>query len=210
MTLDGVGWIALLALVPCAILFLTCFVKIVVVLAVLRSGFGGKAIPPKSVTFGLALVLTLFVMAPVGERVWKAMEPGLAKGDATSLASAVKAGAEPLREWLGAHVPEREKQSFADLARKLRPESERASVTEHDLDVLAPAFLISELTAAFAIGFLLLLPFLVVELVVANILAVLGMHSLDARAVSLPFKLLLFVVADGWHLLARGLVLGYA
>ena len=206
---DAVAWIALLAVAPLALLLLTCFVKFAVVLSVLRSGIGGDAIPPRAITFGLALLLSLFVMAPVAERAWEAMAPGLARGDAASLAGASQAGIAPLREWLEHHVPDRERQSFLELQRRLRPPAERARVSERDLVVLAPAFVVAELRIAFQIGFLLLLPFLVLELVVANVLTVLGMYSLDPRAVALPFKLLLFVVADGWHLLARGLVLGY-
>jgi type III secretion protein R len=210
---DAVAWLALVALVPLAGLLLSSFVKMLVVLSILRIGLGGRAIPPASVTAGLALVLTVFVMAPVGEQSWRAMSPGLRRGDAASLADAASAGSEPLREFLFRRVPERERVSFVELARRLRsstPGAERAAVGERDLVVLGTAFVVAELRAAFQIGFLLLLPFLILDLVVASVLDALGMHALDPRAVALPFKLLLFVLADGWHLLARGLILGYS
>jgi type III secretion protein R len=114
-----------------------------------------------------------------------------------------------VRAFLTKHTPARERQSFLELQRQLRPQADRAAVTADDLTVLAPAFATAELKAAFQVGFLLFLPFLVIELVVATVLLSLGMNTLPPEAVSLPFKLLLFVLADGWHLLLRGLVLTY-
>ncbi len=206
--LDWAAWATLLALVPFAVILLSCFVKVAVVLTVLRGAFG-SSLPPRSVVAALTLLLTVFVMAPVGERTWAQVAPGLQRGDAASLAEAAVKGREPVRAFLAAHAPERERASFLELARRLRPPEERAAVGEQDLLVLAPAFVVSELRAAFQMGFLLLLPFLVLELVVASVLATLGMTSLEPRRVALPFKLLLFVLADGWHLLARGLVQSY-
>ena len=205
---DWAAWALAVALAPFAVILLSCFVKVAVVLTVLRGAFGGS-LPPRSVTAALTLLLTVFIMAPVGERVWRAIEPGLGRGDAASLADAAAAGREPVREFLAAHAPERERQSFLELQRRLRAPEERATVGEKDLLVLAPAFVVSELRAAFQMGFLLLLPFLVLDLVVASILTTLGMTLLEPRRVALPFKLLLFVLADGWHLLARGLVASY-
>ncbi len=206
---DLAAWLALAALVPFAVILLSCFVKVATVLAVLRGAFAGKGIPPKSVVTAVALLITLFVMAPVAERTWAAAEPGLQKGDAASVADAAAKARAPVADFLAAHTPERERQSFLELQRHLRPPAERASVGERDLVVLAPAFVTAELKAAFQVGFLLLLPFLVLELVVASILTSLGMTRLDPRSVALPFKLLLFVLADGWHLLARGLIQTY-
>ncbi len=206
---DWAAWLAFAALVPLGAILMSCFVKIVVVLSVLRGAFSRPVAIPASVITALALLLTLFVMAPVSEKVWQAAAPGLARGDAASLAQAAELGREPVREFLASHVPDRERQSFLELARRLRPPVDRAAIGDRDLLVLAPAFVIAELRAAFQVGFLLLLPFLVLELVVASLLTALGMHSLDARSVALPFKLLLFVLADGWHLLARGLIESY-
>ena len=181
--------------VPLVVLVAACFVKFAVVLAVLQRAFGAVAVPPASVTLLLALLFALFVTAPVAARAW----------DAPTAAKA----AEPVRDWLAKHAPARDKQSFLELQRQLRPQAERAAVGENDLVVLAPAFATAELKSAFEIGFLLFLPFLVIELLVSTVLTSVGMTSLAPELVSLPFKLLLFVLADGWHLLFRGLVLGY-
>lgn len=180
---------------PLVVLVAVCFVKFAVVLAVLQRAFGAAAVPPASVTLLLALLFALFVTAPVAARAW----------DAPTAAKA----AEPVRDWLTKHAPARDKQSFLELQRQLRPQAERAAVAETDLVVLAPAFATAELKSAFEIGFLLFLPFLVIELLASTVLTSVGMTSLAPELVSLPFKLLLFVLADGWHLLFRGLVLGY-
>lgn len=203
------AWVALLVAVPFAIVVATAFLKFAVVLAILRRAFGGSALPPASVAAGLALLFALFVTAPVASRAWDAAAPSLQKGDALSLAAAAAKAAEPVRDWLAKHAPAREKQSFLELQQQLRPQAERAAVQENDLVVLAPAFATAELKSAFEIGFLLFLPFLVIELLVSTVLTSLGMTSVAPELVSLPFKLLLFVLADGWHLLFRGLVLGY-
>jgi type III secretion protein R len=126
-----------------------------------------------------------------------------------SLTSAADKAKEPLREFLLRHASPRELSVFHSLALRMRTEAERASISERDFLVLVPAFLASELRRAFEIGFLLFLPFLVIDLVVANLLLALGMNMLSPSAVSLPFKLLLFVLADGWQLLMRGLIEGY-
>ena len=206
---DFGAWAVLLLAVPFAIVVATAFLKFAVVLAILRRAFGGSSLPPASVAAALALLFALFVTAPVASRLWAAAAPSLQKGDAASLATAAVRAIEPVREFLIKHAPERERQSFTELQRQLRPPAERAAVSDRDLVVLAPAFATAELKSAFQIGFLLFLPFLVVELLCATVLTSLGMSSVAPELVSLPFKLLLFVLADGWHLLFRGLVLGY-
>jgi type III secretion protein R len=206
---DFGAWAALLLAVPFAIVVATAFLKFAVVLAILRRAFGGSALPPASVAAALALLFALFVTAPVAQKVWAAAQPSLQKGDAVSVATAATRAIEPVREFLAKHAPARERQSFLELQRQLRPAAERDAVGENDLVVVAPAFATAELKSAFQIGFLLFLPFLVIELLVSTLLTSLGMVSLAPELVSLPFKLLLFVLADGWHLLFRGLVLGY-
>jgi type III secretion protein R len=206
---DLATWLLLLAAVPFALVLLTSFVKFAVVLAIVQRAFGAVALPPATVAAALALLFALFVTAPVGERIFADAAPALKKGDAVAFAAAVARAAEPVRAFLLKHTPARERQSFLELQRQLRPAAERAAVAEDDLLVLAPAFAVAELRAAFQVGFFLYLPFLVLELVVATILLGLGMTTLAPETVSLPFKLLLFVVADGWHLLFRALVLGY-
>jgi type III secretion protein R len=196
----------LLVALPVLLVVLTSFVKFAVVLAILRRALGGSAIPPASVTAGLALLFALFVTAPVGEQVWSAAET-IGRGEAATIALAKSAA--PVRAFFVKHTPAVERQSFFELQQQLRPPAERAQVSAEDLTVLAPAFAVAELKAAFQVGFFLFLPFLVIELVVATVLASVGMNTLMPEAVSLPFKLLLFVLADGWHLLVRGLVLGY-
>jgi type III secretion protein R len=203
------AWSALLLLLPFVIVVATSFLKFAVVLAILRRALGGSALPPASVAAALALLFALFVTAPVAEKVWSVAAPALQKSDVPSLLAAGTRATEPVRDFLDKHAPARERQSFAELQRQLRPPAERAAVGERDLVVLAPAFAAAELKSAFAIGFLLFLPFLVIDLLVASVLLSLGMNTLATEAVSLPFKLLLFVLADGWHLLFRGLVLGY-
>ena len=206
---DFGAWVAFLAAVPFAIVVATAFLKFAVVLAILRRALGGSAVPPASVAAGLALLFALFVTAPVAGQAWQAAAPLLQKGDAASVAAAAVRAAEPVRAFLSKHAPARERQSFLELQRQLRPADQRAAVGENDLVVLAPAFATAELRSAFAIGFLLFLPFLVIDLLTATVLTSLGMVSWAPELVSLPFKLLLFVLADGWHLLFRGLVLGY-
>jgi type III secretion protein R len=209
---------AALSLVPFALLMMTCFVRVAVVLSILRSAIGTPQVPPTQVLTGLALILTLFVMAPTGERIYRAVGPVLGVGagaellsgdSAHALAVAGERAAPPLREFLLRHADRRERALFHGLALRMRTPEERASVGDDDLMVVVPAFVTSELRRAFEIGFLLFVPFLVVDLVIANLLLALGMHMLSPTTVSLPFKLLLFVLADGWHLVIRGLVESY-
>jgi type III secretion protein R len=212
---------AALSLVPFALLMVTCFVRISVVLSILRSAIGAPQVPPTQVLTGLALVLTLAVMAPTAERMLAAVAPvfptlgAAADADLTSaqtltaLGSAAERAKEPLRDFLLRHTGARDRATFHALALKMRAPAEREGVTDRDLAVIVPAFVTSELRRAFEIGFLLFIPFLVIDMVVANLLLALGMHMLSPTTVSLPFKLLLFVVADGWTLVVRGLMESY-
>jgi type III secretion protein R len=209
---------AALSLVPFALLMTTCFVRVAVVLSILRSAIGSSQVPPGQVLTGLALILTIFVMAPTGERIYRAVEPVLGLGAGAELVSgdsvhalavAADRAKEPLRDFLIKHADGRDRALFHGLALKLRTPAERAAIADTDLLIVVPAFVASELRRAFEIGFLLFIPFLVVDLVIANLLLALGMHMLSPTTVSLPFKLLLFVLADGWHLVMRGLVESY-
>lgn len=207
-----------LSLVPFALLMMTCFVKVAVVLSILRSAIGAPQVPPTQVLTGLALILTVYVMAPTGERMYDAVKPVMSMGAAADLASAETLDAvrqasvrarEPLRGFLLKHADPRDRATFYMMALRMRNADERASITDRDLLVIVPAFVTSELKRAFEIGFLLFIPFLVLDMVISNLLLALGMHMLAPTTVSLPFKLLLFVLADGWHLVARGLVESY-
>jgi type III secretion protein R len=198
------------ALVPVLLVTLTCFLKIAVVLSILRSALGAPQVPPSTAVTGLALVLTLAVMAPVAEASWSAVaeRPVAAGADGALEAGARALG--PLKAFLGRFARADDREAFLDLARRLRPPGRAAEAGPDDLAVLAPAFMVSELRRAFTIGFLVFLPFLVLDLVVANVLLALGLTQLSPTSVALPLKLLLLVAVDGWRLLARGLALAYA
>jgi type III secretion protein R len=205
--------LALLSLVPIAFVTVTAFVKIETVLQIVRGAIGAQGVPSTTVVMALSGALTLLSMAPVGERIAARAGPLLtphAMDDTVAFVEhGVAAVVEPMRDFLKTNASDREKARFLDVARRVRPDAERAQVSDADLAVLVPAFMVTELTEAFALGFLLYLPFLVIDLVVSNVLLALGMQMMTPTQVSLPFKLLLFVAIDGWGLLARSLVAGY-
>jgi len=210
--------IGALSIAPFVLLLLTSFVKIAVVLGILKSALGAAQVPPSPVITGLALILTLYVMAPTGERMMRAADADLGRASGAELLSgqsiealciAADKAKEPLRDFLLKQTSARDRSLFHQLALRMRGPSEHSSVSDRDFLVVGPAFLASELRRAFEIGFLILIPFLVVDLVVANLLSALGMSMLSPASVSLPFKLLLFVLADGWQLLLRGLIESY-
>lgn len=201
--------LALLAVLPAALVMLTSFLKISVVLSIARSALGAPQVPPTTAVTGLALVLTFLVMAPVAEdAAAAAREAPPERGVAGSLA-ALERAAGPLRTFLARHARADDRAAFLDVAVRLRG-ARGPAPSEGDLAVLAPAFVVSELRRAFTIGFLVFVPFLVVDLVVSNVLLALGLTQLSPSSVALPFKLLLFVAVDGWKLLARALALSYA
>jgi type III secretion protein R len=201
--------LAALAIVPAALVTLTSFLKIAVVLSVARSALGAPQVPPNSAVTGLALVLTALVMAPVGEASLAALRAAPAERGVAGTLAAVERGAEPVKAFLARFARPDDRAAFLDVARRLRAPGAPAP-GEADLAVLAPAFVVSELRRAFTIGFLVFVPFLVVDLVVSNVLLALGLTQLSPTSVALPFKLLLFVAVDGWKLLARALALSYA
>lgn len=210
--LSMMGMLAGMSLLPFAVLMLTSFSKIAVVLSLARSAMGTQQAPPTIVLTGLAAVLTGHIMAPVMERMYDAGQVAysqVASGSGAEMLAAASRVSEPLRAFLVKHGSPEERARFVDLARELRPVEEMDSVRETDLFVVIPAFVITELKEAFQIGFLVFLPFLVLDMVIANVLLALGMQTLSPSQVSLPFKILLFVAVDGWSLLARGLILGY-
>jgi type III secretion protein R len=196
-----------LALAPVALVTLTSFLKMAVVLGLVRSALGAPQVPPSSAITGLALALTFVVMAPVGEAALTAARAAPPARDVAGTLATAAAAAEPLRAFLRRFARADDRRVFVELARRSRGSATEPA--EDGLTVLVPAFLVSELRRAFTIGFLVFLPFLVVDLLVANVLVALGLPQLSPTSVALPFKLLLFVAVDGWKLLARGLVLGY-
>jgi type III secretion protein R len=199
-----------IGVLPIAVVMLTCFTKIVVVLALLKHALGLQQVPPAIVTNGLALVLSWYVMYPIALEVWSAVEraPQQAQRAVSTMEIAAKAR-EPMREFLDKHTSEREQAFFLDAASRLMAPKVAAGLTERDFVVLVPAFAVSELTEAFLIGFLIFLPFIVIDLVVANVLMAMGMQMMSPAMVSLPLKLLLFVMLDGWSRLLHALVLTY-
>lgn len=201
--------IGLLALLPAALVMLTCFLKVAVVLSIARSALGVPQVPPTSAVTGLALVLTVLVMSPVARRSAELLQAGPPAGGVEASLAALERASGPLREFLARFARPDDRATFLDVAHRLSPPG-AAAPAEDDLAVLAPAFAVSELRRAFTIGFLVFLPFLVVDLVVANVLLALGLNQLSPTSVSLPLKLLLFVAVDGWRLLARALALSYA
>lgn len=206
--------LAVIGLLPLAFMGLTAFVKISTVLAIARSALGAQSIPSNVVLLALSAALTLVAMAPVGTRLGERLTPLFERetaADAGAFASGlVNAVRDPLRRFFEANSSETERSRFYELARNARPPPERGDVRRDDLSVVMPAFVVTELVEAFALGFAIYLPFLVIDLVVANILVALGLTSMSPAQASLPFKLLLFVAADGWGLLAEALVSGYA
>lgn len=206
-----------LTLLPFVFMTTTSFVKISVVFSILRNALGTGQVPSGTIVTALAAILSFYVMAPVGGQIAEATAPAVGRIDpqnplasTDALFEAVERGVEPLRAFLHRNAGRRELALFVDLARRARPADRRDEVGERDLAIVLPAFVITELAEAFQIGFLIFIPFLVVDMVIANVLLALGMHMLSPTQVSMPFKLLLFVLVDGWYLLARALVLGYA
>jgi type III secretion protein R len=204
-----------LSLAPVAAVMVTCYTKIVVVMSLLRNALGLQQVPPGMVTNGLALVLTWYVMYPVGIEVAKVVEAQSQSqpskgGQQMSLVDMVSKGKEPLREFLLKHAHPTEQAFFMDSARRMMKPEVYAQIKPSDFVVLVPAFTVSELTEAFLVGFLIFLPFLAIDLIVSNVLLALGMQMMSPTVVSLPIKLLLFVVLDGWSRLTHSLVLSYA
>jgi len=203
-----------LGLAPFAAVMATSFTKIVVVLSLLRSAIGLQQTPPGVVINVLALVLSLYVMYPVILQSSQAIETNSVHfaDDATDLDRLIGSfdvGKEPLRDFLHKHSDAKERKFFYESAKRMLPPGEREKVSEDEFLVVLPAFTVSELVDAFQIGFLIFLPFIVIDLIVASILLALGMMMMPPSLVSLPFKLLLFVLVDGWGKLVHGLVLTY-
>jgi type III secretion protein R len=212
--------LAVVSLAPLAFMTVTAFVKIATVLQIVRSAIGAQSVPSGTIIMALAAALTVVAMAPVGDKIAARAAPLLASKEADTVAwvrGGIEAVREPLREFLKANASETERERFFDVARRARrqtgpsgqPGASAGEVGPDDLTVLLPAFVVTELGEAFALGFLIYLPFLVIDLVVSNLLLALGMQMMTPTQVSLPFKLLLFVAIDGWGLLARSLVEGY-
>lgn len=202
--------LALLALVPTLVVCSTCFLKITVVMSLLRNAMGVQQIPPNIALYGLSLILTAYIMAPIGARIQQEAlkQPG-AMRNLESLVQVARAGAEPMRDFMVRNSKAEQREFFMNHTKKLWGPEMSADVKPTDFAVLMPAFLVSEITAAFQIGFLLFLPFIVIDLVISNILLAMGMMMVSPVTISLPLKLFLFVAVDGWSRLIHSLVLTY-
>ena len=197
--------LAVLSLAPSIILMLTSFTRIIIVFSLTRNALGLQGIPPNQVLVGLALFLSLFVMAPTLEVLNdEALQPYL-DGSITQ-GEAVERGRDPMREFMLTHTGADELEVMLEAAGQGRPET----VDDIGLTVLIPAFLLSELKTAFTIGFVIFIPFLIIDIVVAASLMALGMMMLPPAFISLPFKLLLFIMVGGWSLIVETLLSTYA
>jgi flagellar biosynthetic protein FliP len=180
---------------------MTSFTRIVIVLSLLRQALGVPQVPPNQVLIGLALLLTVFIMRPVGERLHtQVVQPYLAQSLSTP--AALQQAMEPLRDFMLRQTREKDLALFIQVAHASRP----STPADVPLTALLPAFIISELRTAFQIGFLLYLPFLILDLVISSLLVSMGMMMLPQALISLPFKLMLFVLVDGWNLIIGSLV----
>lgn len=197
---------------PFVALMMTSYTKLVIVFGLLRTALGLQQTPPNMVLNGLAIILSIYIMAPVGMEVADALRnrqfgaKGEGLNDIVAIMDAAKA---PVKEFLGKHTQERDRRFFVKSAETIWPKQRAAALSADDFMVLVPSFTLSELTRAFQIGFVIYLVFVVVDLIVATVLLALGMSMIAPTTISLPFKLLLFVMLDGWTRLISGLVLSY-
>jgi flagellar biosynthetic protein FliP len=193
--------LTLLSFIPALLIAMTSFTRIVIVLSLLRQALGVQQVPPNQVLIGLALLLTIFIMRPVGERLHtQVVQPYLAQSLTTP--AALQQAVEPLRDFMLRQTREKDLALFIQIAHASRP----STPADVPLTALLPAFVISELRTAFQIGFLLYLPFLILDLVISSLLVSMGMMMLPQALISLPFKLMLFVLVDGWNLIIGSLV----
>jgi type III secretion protein R len=217
--------VVLIALAPFFAVMVTSFTKIAVVLSLVRNALGLQQVPPNMVLNGLALILSLFVMYPTLQKMQTAAaiegpatatmpgdpvaadNPIESTGDILATADRAK---EPLREFLMKHSDPRERAFFLRTQQRIGDPMKANELKESDFVIVIPSFVVRELTVAFQIGFLIFLPFLVIDMVISNILLAMGMMMLSPVTISLPFKILLFVLVDGWVKLSHGLVLSYA
>ncbi|MGR6872175.1 type III secretion system export apparatus subunit SctR [Pseudomonas sp. HK3] len=199
-----------MALVPFLAVMTTSFVKLAVVFGLLRNALGIQQIPPNMAIYGLAIILSIYIMAPVGYAIHDSLsDKEFSWENSDEFVEAIDDGSIPFKQFLKKHTSPKETDFFLKNAAALWPEEYAAKLTDDSFMVLIPAFTVSELTSAFEIGFLLYLPFIVIDLIISNILLALGMMMVSPMTISLPFKLLLFVLLDGWARLIHGLVLTY-
>jgi flagellar biosynthetic protein FliP len=186
------------------LLMMTSFTRIIIVLTLLRHALGTQTSPPNQVMIGLALFLTMFVMAPVGDKIYADAYLPLSENKIT-FTQALDRGAAPLRTFMLKQVREADLALFTKIAKQPQPET----TADVPMRVLIPAFVTSELKTAFQIGFIVFIPFLIIDMVVASVLMSMGMMMMSPVMVSLPFKIMLFVLVDGWNLVVSSLVASF-
>ena len=202
---QGLLLLTVLSLAPGLLITMTCFTRFIIAFSFLRSGLGLQSTPSNLIVISLALFMTYFVMAPVFEDAWeKGIQPML--DNEISEQQALERTAEPFKTFMLAHVRERDLQLFQKFISENEPITDVETLAAQELRVIIPAFLLSEIRKGFEIGFLILLPFLVIDLVVSTLTMSMGMMMLPPTVVSLPFKVLFFVLIDGWNLLVEELL----
>lgn len=200
--------LSLLSLLPLLVVMGTCFLKLAVVFSLLRNALGIQQIPPNMALYGLALVLTLFIMAPVGQAVQQRLATHPDK-QALRWERLQDDTLDPYRQFLRKYTAAEQLRYFRDATRRTWPASLRAQLSDDSLLILMPAFAVSQLIEAFKIGLLLFLPFIAIDLIVSNILLAMGMMMVSPMTVSMPFKLLIFVLIGGWGKILDQLLLSY-
>lgn len=204
------GLLIALSLAPFMAILMSSYLKIVIVINLIRNALGVQQIPPNMAINGLAIILTIYIMMPVFNDTFMIIkDQDYSNKNASVLLTNLGEAKGPVQGFLARHSDEREKQFFIQTAKIMWPKAQADALTKDDFMVLIPAFIVSELTSAFQIGFLLYLPFITIDLIVSNILLALGMMMVSPMTISLPFKLLLFVLIEGWSHLIQGLILTY-
>jgi type III secretion protein R len=204
--------LTLLGLAPFLAILISSFVKLVVVMHIVRSALGLQQAPPNLAINGLAIILSMYIMAPVAMNTYNTFQSyGIEITDTQNplYEQALTDSVKPIKRFLIKHSDEAEREFFTNTTHKIWPENFAKDITDDHILVLAPAFLITELTEAFEIGFMLYLPFVIIDLIISNILISMGMIMVSPIIISLPFKILLFVLVDGWSRLTHGLILSY-
>lgn len=214
MTSDPVNLILLLAvaaLVPFVAVVATSFIKLAIVFALIRNALGVQQVPPNIAINALAIILSAYIMTPVVWETYNLLAPqAIDYTTSEGIQTAYETGKEPISSFLSTYAGPREKAFFLESARAHWPKELSDNLSDTSVVVALPAFMVSQLREAFEIGFLLFLPFLVIDLIISNILLALGMMMVSPLTISLPFKLFLFVMADGWSRLILGLVKTYS
>jgi type III secretion protein R len=209
-TVGLIIFVTALGLLPFFIVTMTAFLKISVVMFILRNATGLQQTPPTLVLYSIALILTVYVSLPLMDDVSNRLAANpLDFSSLDKLQSSANVVKEPVKTHLMRYAKPAERQFFLSATARIWPESYRANVKDDDFVVLLPAFVSSELTRAFEIGFLLFLPFLIIDVIVSNILMAMGMMMVSPTVISLPLKLFMFVAVDGWSRLMHGLILSY-